>query len=322
VVVATAVPSIDELLDEAPLTRLHIRVWLLSAMGIMLDGFDFFIIGVAIPLITVQFGATTLQVGLVSAAAVIGAIFGASTLGPLTDRLGRRIVFMVDLAMFVAFAAGSALAWSIWVLIGVRFLLGVCIGADYPISAAYLAEISPRRSRTRLLVGAFTLQAAGQLLGALVGLVILEITTDVGAWRWMLAAGIPPAVLVVFLRLGVPESPRWLASKGRIDEAAAVTARFVQADVTVDQVRGRAEVENVPWRTLFALSMRARTALASVPWFLMDIATYGVGVFTPTILAASPSVATVPTCSTTSPRPRARLSWTSSWWSASRSRCC
>lgn len=283
---ATAGPPIDVLLDEAPLTRLHIRVWLLSAMGILLDGFDFFIIGVAIPLITVQFDASPLEVGLVSAAAVIGAIVGASTLGPVTDRLGRRIVFMADLAMFVAFAAGSALAWSIWSLIAFRFLLGICIGADYPISASYLAEISPRKSRTRLLVGAFTLQAAGQLLGAVVGLVILQITTDVGAWRWMLAAGIPPAVLVVFLRLGVPESPRWLASKGRLEEAAAVTARFVRTTVTAEQVRGHERVDKVPWRTLFGPALRARTALSSVPWFLMDIATYGVGVFTPTILAA------------------------------------
>src|SRR4051794_37614401 len=119
-----AAPTGDELLDDAPLTRLHIRVWLLSAMGIMLDGFDFFIVGVAIPLITVQFGASPAEVGLITAAAVIGAIVGASTLGPLTDRLGRKTIFIVDLAMFVLFAALSAMAWSIASFIFFRFCLG------------------------------------------------------------------------------------------------------------------------------------------------------------------------------------------------------
>lgn len=281
-----AEPSVDELLDDAPLSRLHLRVWSLSAMGIMLDGFDFFIVGVAIPLLRVQFDASALEIGLVSAAAVIGAIVGASTLGPLTDRLGRKTIFLVDLAMFVLFAAGSALAWSIWALILFRFLLGICIGADYPIAASYLVEVSPKKQRTRLLVAAFALQAAGQVLGAVVGLMVLQVTDDVGAWRWMFAAGIPPAILVVLLRLGVPESPRWLAAKGRFEEAAAVTARFVQRTVSPEQMRSHRQEVKVPYRSLFGPALRRRTILCSFPWFLMDIATYGVGVFTPTILAA------------------------------------
>src|SRR4051812_33823269 len=113
--------AVDQLLDEARLTPLHIRVWLLSAMGIMLDGFDFFIVGVAIPLLRVDFNASDLQIGLISAAAVIGAIFGASTLGPVTDRLGRKLVFMVDLSMFVVFSLLSAAAWSWWALVVFRF---------------------------------------------------------------------------------------------------------------------------------------------------------------------------------------------------------
>lgn len=130
--------TIEALLDDSPLTSTHRRVWLLSAMGMLLDGFDFFIMGVALPLITRDLGAGSLAKGLISAAAVLGAVVGAVVVGRLTDRLGRSLVFKLDLALFVLFAIGSALAPSIAVLVVFRFLLGMAIGADYPISAAYV----------------------------------------------------------------------------------------------------------------------------------------------------------------------------------------
>lgn len=284
---APAVTPLERMLDQAPLTRSHIRVWLLAAMGVMLDGFDFFIIGVATPMIADDLGASAWEIGMISAAAVVGAIFGAFFLGGLTDRIGRQLAFKLDLGTFVVFAVASALAPDVWWLIVFRFLLGVGIGADYPISAAYVSEIAPTKHRSRLLVGAFAFQAVGQVLGATVGLLILWTDPDVGAWRWMLAAGVLPALLIVFLRRGVPESPRWLASEGRTDEAAEVVATFVGHPVDqelIDASRNEKQA-HVGVRELFTRGMRRRTTLTTIPWFLMDIATYGVGVFTPTILA-------------------------------------
>jgi MFS family permease len=281
------VTPLERLLDEATLTKSHIRVWLLAAMGVMLDGFDFFIIGVATPLIAKDLGASSVQIGMISSAAVVGAIFGAFLLGGLTDRIGRQLAFKLDLATFVVFALASALAPGIPLLILFRFLLGIGIGADYPISAAYVSEIAPAKHRSRLLVGAFSFQAVGQVLGALVGLIILWISPEVGAWRWMLAAGVLPAIAIIFLRRGVPESPRWLASQGRTDEAAEVAGVFVGHPVSnevIDASRGADDPSRL--QDLFAPGVRRRTVLTTVPWFLMDIATYGVGVFTPTILAA------------------------------------
>jgi MFS family permease len=289
-------PAVDRLLDESPLTRLHLRVWLLAAMGIMLDGFDFFIVGVAIPLIREDFEPepTAVQIGLVSSAAVVGAIFGAVIIGRLADRLGRSLVFKVDLAMFVVFALLSALAPTIGWLIVFRFLLGVGVGADYPIAASYVTEIAPRRYRSRLLVGAFAFQAVGQLLGVAVGLVVLHLWPEPSSWRYMVAFGIVPALIIVVLRRGVPESPKWLAHVGRLDEAAAVCSDFCGRTVTAADMQAAAPAAEAhgsgphpsPYRELFGRSMRRRTVLTTVPWFLMDIATYGVGVFTPTIIAA------------------------------------
>jgi MFS family permease len=287
-------------LDTLRFGRMHRRVWILSAFGIMLDGFDFFIMGVAIPLIVRDFGANPLQVGLASSAAIVGAIVGAAVMGPLSDRIGRKLAFQIDLAMFVVFALASAFAPDIWWLIVFRFLLGIGIGADYPIAASYVAEISPGRLRSRLLIGAFSFQAVGQLLGALVGLLILVVYPQPDAWRWMLAFGVVPAVIIVFLRRKVPESPMWLVETEKYEEAADALTTFTGEIVTVEEVRRVSEEEGIVGiespaderaqpgtrRSLLAKGVRGATILTSVPWFLMDIATYGVGVFTPTILAA------------------------------------
>jgi MFS family permease len=203
-----AATGVDALIDEAPFTKTHRRVWLLSSMGIMLDGFDFFIMGVALPLIRQEWHPGTWVEGILSAAAIIGAIVGACTLGALTDKLGRQLTFRIDLGMFIVFALLSALAPSIWWLIAFRFLLGVGIGADYPISSAYVSEVCPGRVRSRLLVAAFSFQAIGQILGVFVGLIILGIDPHFSAWRPMLAFGVIPAIGIVW-SARPHRRPRW-----------------------------------------------------------------------------------------------------------------
>jgi MFS family permease len=287
----TAAP-LGEALDAAPMTRRHMRFWLLAGLGIMLDGFDFFIIGVANPLIAQDFGTSDAVKGLVSAAAIVGAIFGAALLGPIADKVGRRRIFRVDLWLFVLFSLACVAAWDVWALIAFRFMLGIAIGLDYPIAASYLAEVLPAKDRGRWLVSAFSLQAVGILLGALVGVVVLNLLPDVDSWRLMLGFGAIPALVIIWLRRGVPESPRWLAQNGREKEAAEVAQRLVGRPVVVTEVdRRRSEPPPEGLRAfiqpqLFRRDMLRRTIFTAVPWFLMDIATYGVGIFTPTILAA------------------------------------
>jgi MFS family permease len=246
------------------LTGMQKRVWLLSAMGIFLDGFDLFIIAIALPLIAVQMRANSWAQGIIGAAAVIGAIAGALTLGRLADRFGRRLLFIVDLAVFAIASMLSALAWSIPSLIAFRFLVGIGVGADYPIAAAYLAEFMPARARGRMLVAAFSFQAFGMLAGAATGIAILLLDPSSGAWRWMLAAGLVPTLVLVAARSGVPESEHWRRhSETRAAQGPAAS-----------------------YWSLFSDRLLARTVLATVPWSLMDVTLYGVGMFTPTILAA------------------------------------
>jgi MFS family permease len=279
-------------LDETPFTSLHRHFWLLAALGVMLDGFDFFIIGVANPLISKDFATSTAVTGLISAAAIVGAIFGAGLLGPLADKVGRRRIFKLDLVLFVVFSVLCIFAWSIPVLIAFRFVLGLAIGLDYPIAASYLAEVLPSKDRGRWLVAAFSLQAVGIMLGALVGVVVLNIFPHVDAWRIMLGFGAVPALVIIWLRRSVPESPRWLAQNGREKEACEVAESLVGHPVRVTD-KDRRDGESPPeglkalfQPALFRRDMIRRTIFTAVPWFLMDIATYGVGIFTPTLLAA------------------------------------
>ena len=112
--VVCALKSFEQHLDDTPFTKTQRKVWMLSAMGVMLDGFDFFIIGVALPLIAHQFHLTPTMKGLVAVAAVAGAFLGALVFGQIADRMGRKGMFLLDIILFVVFSAASAAAWNAW----------------------------------------------------------------------------------------------------------------------------------------------------------------------------------------------------------------
>ena len=279
--------AMGDALDHAKMSKLHLTFWFLGGLGIMLDGFDFFIIGVANPLIKEDLGANAVQAGLISTAAIVGAFVGATFLGPLGDKLGRQRIFRYDLFMFVIFSVACMFAWDIPSLIAARFLLGIAIGLDYPIAASFLAEILPIKNRGRWLVSAFSLQAVGMLLGAIVGVVVLLLLPSETSWRWMLGFGVIPALVIIYLRRKVPESPRWLAENGQEDEAVEVTEPVVVSKKDrKEPARTPEGIKALYQPALFKRDMRRRTIFTAVPWFLMDIAVYGVGIFTPTLLAA------------------------------------
>lgn len=273
--------TLHGILDDAQLTRTHWKVWFLSAMGVFLDGFDLFIIGVALPLIVHSMGITKEWIGLVGAAAPLGAMVGAFTLGRYTDKLGRKAMYLFDLVFFVVFAGLSAVAWNVDSLLIFRFLLGIGIGADYPISSTYVSEFMPKKIRGRMLSGAFSFQALGALFGAAVGLAILMLHPSPDAWRYMLAVGVIPAIIVMILRTSVPESPRWYLAQGKVEKAGEIARKLTGK---VAGITAQAETQ-LRYKVLFSREYIRRTILATVPWFLMDIGLYGIGVFTPTILA-------------------------------------
>lgn len=271
-------------------------LWLLSAGLIALDGFDFFIIGVALPFLRRDFGLDAAALGAVATAAVAGSLVGALTLGPITDRVGRQLMLIVDVVLFVVATAGTALAWNAASLIAFRFLVGVAIGADYPISVAYIIENVPARYRGRLVIGAFTFQAVGALLGALTGVVVLQLFSALYAdpepmaihyaWRWMLGVGVVMALAVAAVRLSFSlESPRYHISRGEYTAASKAASQLLGEPIIITPEMEPPRQPPSAAGTLFNRNHRRSTVLASVPWFLQDIATYGIGIFTPAIIA-------------------------------------
>ena len=286
-VAAALSKSFEQHLHDTRFTKTQRKVWILSAMGVMLDGFDFFIIGVALPLIARDFQMHAATRGLVAVAAVAGALLGALVFGQVADRIGRKGMFLVDIILFVVFSAASAAAWNPASLIVFRFLLGIGIGADYPIGVSYIAESVPTRLRGRLIVGAFAFQALGSLLGVLIGLVILKLDPNIWAWRWMLAFGVLPAVVVVLMRDGLPESVRWHLARGHYEKASHAASQLLETPITLNAENSPPPADaGLGFGSLFSPKYIRRTIFASVPWFLQDISTYGIGIFTPTIMGA------------------------------------
>ena len=150
--------------------------------------------------------------------AVVGMFFGALVLGHLTDRIGRKAMYVVDLICFVVFAALTALSQNVWEFIAFRFLLGVGIGADYPDLLDAAGGIrAPSAGAARLSQRSVPAGFWARYCAYLAGYLLLPLGPD--AWRWMLFLGAAIALVVICFRAAIPESPRWLAAQGRHDEA-------------------------------------------------------------------------------------------------------
>lgn len=285
---------------STPLTGMQQRIWWLAAAGKFFEGMVVFMTGIALPLIAREFELTSASsLGLVTAATLAGILIGATALGGLADRFGRKTMFIVEMVIFTAFLIALPLTPSFGLLIVFLFGLGLALGCDYPTAHLVVSEAIPSRSRGRLVLGAFAFQAIGMLCGAAVASLILVSYPSVEAWRWMYATAIVPAVAVLIGRLTITESPHWLFTRGRREEAQhAATRLLVRNPPYPKQVHlAECEATSVPhgeegetrrgFAELFRGKNRRATILASVPWFLQDLGTYGIGIFTPTILAAS-----------------------------------
>ena len=168
-----------------------------------------------------------------------------------------------------------------------QLLVGVAIGMDFPAASAYVAETMPAAERQKMVVGTITFQAVGMVLASLLGVWLLARSGSPEGWRWLFAALAVLAILFFTMRLAIPESPHWLAAHGRLAEAARVALRLNPGGlVAAGPAEPPASAEPPPrgFGALFAPAFLRLTILTAGAWFLMDIATYGVGIFTPVIL--------------------------------------
>ncbi len=279
-------------LDEASLGRLHLRAVVASGMGFLTDAYDLFVIGIASALITKDWNLSSGRLALLNSTMLAAACAGAFVFGRYADKAGRKRVYWLVAVIMIAGAVGSALSQSFWMLIAFRFVLGVGVGGDYPVSAVMVSEYANRKDRGKLVGMVFGTQALGLIIGPLAALTLLGSgASDDTAWRVLLALGAIPAAAVTYLRLRMPESPRYQAqAQNRVPPAAGELPRLSGEDV-----RSGAPEHPDGLRALLS-SRRWLITLAGTGgcWFLLDYAYYGNTISTPQILGLiSPAASTM-----------------------------
>ncbi|AIA54982.1 MULTISPECIES: MFS transporter [Acidithiobacillus] len=276
-------------LDEQSITRRHRRVLWASGLGIFLDGYDLSIMAIALIVLKDQWHPSSAALGLLGTAALVGALVGGLLGGPIADRFGRKTIYLIDIAAFFFAALLSGFAWDIASLVAFRFLLGLGVGADYPLSSTYMAEFMPKDRRGAVMTWIFGLWMGGAVVSSLVGLALLHTGPD--AWRWMLASGALPAILVLWMRRNLPESPRWYLRRGRVADAERVVA-WLAPQLSAAERRAALEetaaamegARRHSWLDLFGKRYLKLTLYACIPWFMMDVMGYALAIFLPLML--------------------------------------
>jgi PHS family inorganic phosphate transporter-like MFS transporter len=282
-------------LDEASLSRSHLRTVLASGMGFFTDAYDLFVIGIASTLITKDWHLSPGKLAVLNSTMLAGAFLGALVFGRYADVVGRKRVYWLVAAIMIVGALGAALSGSFWVLIGFRFLLGLGVGGDYPVSAVMVSEYANRKDRGKLVGMVFGTQAIGLIVGPLIALALLGSgASDDVTWRILLALGAVPAAAVLYLRARMPESPRYQAQvQERSERAAGRAADFTGRPGSGDRPGGRRPELGL---RAFLTSRRWLITLAGTAgcWFLLDYAYYGNTISTPQILGLiSPHASTM-----------------------------
>lgn len=217
--------------QQASARRLIFITVLVATMGALAFGYDTGIIAGALPFMTLPadqggLGLNAYTEGLVTAALIVGAAFGSLAAGYLADRHGRRTTLRLLSILFVLGALGTAVAPSVELMVVARFVLGLAVGGGSATVPVFIAEIAGPKRRGRLVSRNELMIVSGQLLAYVLSALLAWLVHDNGIWRYMLAIAMVPGILLFAGTFLLPTSPRWLAAKGRIEEAEAVLERL------------------------------------------------------------------------------------------------
>jgi MFS transporter, putative metabolite transport protein len=253
----------------------------LSSGGPFLDGYILSIIGIALVSLNQSFEINSFWNGLLGSSTLIGMFVGALLFGYLTDKLGREFLYKVDLWGFFLISIAFLFANSIEMVFILRFLMGLAIGADYPIATSLLTEFAPKKYRGKMLGVLISSWFLGAIVAYFVGYLLLE--TGLGSWKLILATSAIPTLFVLILRTKTPESPRWLRLKGEDEKALAVLQRIYGPEATLDDIE-KPDIKKVKISTLFSPQYRKRMLFVCLFWNFGVVPIYAVYTFVPSIL--------------------------------------
>jgi MFS transporter, putative metabolite transport protein len=268
-------------MDELPLSTFHYKMFAYASGSTFIDGYIIGIIAVALSVMQSQFDMSLTIMGLIGMATLAGMFVGGIIGGYLTDLIGRKKMFLIDMLIMAIVSILQFFINDPIQLVILRFILGVAIGADYPIAGALMAEFSPKKNRGSLLGGLNGLWYVGYASSYLVGFFLLSVGDS--SWRWMLLSSAIPVIIMLVARLNMPESPLWLASKGREKEANAIVQKIF-GDHVIMSNEPEAK-EKTAFLDMFRNGYGKWIFFVSAFWSLQVIPTFGIGTYIPEILA-------------------------------------
>ena len=283
---SVATPSITSALNDSPLRRFHLRAAAITSVGFFTDAYDLFVIGTAIALLKGPWHLNASNIAMASAISLLGTAIGALILGYLSDRFGRKRLYGIESLIMVIGAVASFFANGIEPLLVARFVLGIGIGGDYPVSAVLIAEYSNSKDRGRLVSAVFSMQALGLIVGPSLALILLTShLSHVTDARILLGAGAIPAACVLYFRRKMPESPRFTSKVlGNNELAIKEIESFSLGEIKAFPSGGQTQRFGI-WKFLANRHYLKLLFATAGTWFFLDYAYYGNTISTPLVLA-------------------------------------
>ncbi|ANB75050.1 MFS transporter [Paraburkholderia phytofirmans OLGA172] len=271
-------------LDDVPLNAFHVKIAGLTFGAHFTEGFALGTIGYALASLNRQMPLDAFWMGMIGSSALMGIFVGSLVFGWLSDRLGRQKIFLLSFLIIAAAAFAQFYVSSPFELCLLRVLIGFGMGGDFAVGHAILAEFSPRKHRGTLLGSFSVVWTIGYVVANVLGMQYADASPD--AWRWLLASAGIPALIVLILRMGTPESPRWLHGKGRVAEAKAIVLKHFGPNVTLND--GNDEHAHMPggFMRLFKKDLIRRTIFNCAFFVCLVIPYFAIYTFLPTILKA------------------------------------
>lgn len=272
-------------IEDVPINKFHQLMTLRSGGGWILDGYVLSIIGVAIVQFSDYLKLDSFWQGMIAASAMLGTFCSGFLGGWLTDKVGRRRLFFVGPVLFIVGSLGSLWVESGVSLFVLRFLVGMGVGLEYPVAGSLLTEFLPQKNRGPRLAGLTILWFVGAALSYLVGNFILA-HSGADGWRLVLASSAVLGVALFLVRIGTPESPRWLVSKGRFDAADRVIKQVYGAAFSLANMPQEEAEQKVSLGSLLHSGYGKRMLFVIVFWTAAVVPMFAVYSFAPVVLQA------------------------------------
>ena len=271
----------SSLIEQSDFTPFLKKITIFAGGGVFLDGYILVIIGIALVQLDPILGLDSFWSGLSGASSLLGILIGSLIFGYFTDLVGRKVMYLLDLAAIIVLSVFSMFIDSALGLVVLRFLIGLAIGADYPISTSLLAEFTPTKYRGLMMGIVMVIWYVGAIASTFVGYFLLSLPNG---WSWMLGSAAIPALILIIGRFDAPESPRWLMKAGREKDALRTVRKVWGEEARLS------DLEEMPKKTNLSLLLqkgyRKRLVFCGLFWMFQVIPCFAIYTFGPQILGA------------------------------------